>query len=85
MHHQLPQTTLHGHSRRESLFLCCFKGDDNITQQIRGNFGKRPLSHGKRDNIGRPLPLKIRLVQNSDLWIIKKKDGKFAIRTAQGA
>lgn len=84
MNHEFRQTILHGHAGRQAFFRCCFQGNDNIPQQFRIDFGKCPLPHGKRDDIGGSFPLKIVLVQNSDLGIIKEKNGKFAIRTAQG-
>jgi len=68
----------------------CFSGGGihryhHITQKMRAQMGKFALAHGKGDDVGRPLAVKIIFVERRDLRVIHEENGNFAVRKVQGA
>ena len=78
------EAQLRVHARRQGLFGACVHGYDDVPQQLWMDIGMLTLPHGKRDDIGGTLVLKVHFVEAGDLRIIDQHQRQFAVRTAQG-
>jgi len=68
-----------------SLALGCFRRDDYIPQNLGVDGAGLPGGHGKRDDIGGTVAVKILAVQPGDLFIVYDDDADLMFLTFQGA
>lgn len=70
---------------RRGLVSGCFRRDDYIPQNLGVDGAALPGGHGKRDDIGGTVAVKILAVQPGDLFIVHDDDADFIFLTSQGA
>lgn len=70
MDHQKEDLVLSLPSNRPGLASGSFYGDDHIPQNLGVNHGRLPTRHGKSDDVGGAVAIKILPVQPGDPFII---------------